>query len=424
MLKTKITFFILFVLSLNAFGQTSSSSLYSRYKYGIESSESSFATQALGGTGIALRTANHTSFINPASNSAIKKETFIFELGAGYVYNKASQAQNTNHSHSAFLEYAAAGLPVIQGIWASSIGALPFSSVGYSIKNSSEHAELLYSASGGISQVAWGNSFTILKNFHIGFHARYLFGQTDYESIAIPTSSHTSYSTLKQQSKNTWGIIGDLGAQYVFNINDENALTIGATYRSKQSIKYYSTNFMASFTAPEVGANTYKDTLEYNIVRNLKTDIPAKIGVGLAYELKNKLSCGVDYSITDWNDVFVYGENNSNADLASSINVGVEYVPDFLSISYFKRLPYRIGFHFTELNTGADVNGTELATVDLGVSIGTDFRFKKTRNNLCVSLEYGRIGDLNTKNSITETYFKAKLAFSLNETWFFKRKID
>lgn len=425
MLQNKTTFFLSFFISISSFAQRETTSPYSRFGYGDMYSNSLHAFDARGGAGIADRNETHISFLNPAGHSGVPKERFIFETGIGSNTRILEQGENQSTTNSAGIEHFACAFPVIESKWNSAIGLLPFSTVGYEIAASNSENSFIYRGIGGINQIVWGNAFTPISNFSLGFHARYLFGETYTKSFVFFPENTTSFSTEKRETYKTNGIIWDFGFTYTIPISETSKLSIAATYRDKQTAAYTHKNFLATFESEnQEETNTYIDTISNSFTKNVRTDFAQKIGFGIQYTITEKFEYSLDFTKENWDKIYVYGLTNKNLTNVLSIHSGIEYIPNARSLSYLKKLPYRIGFHYSQLPISETIGTFETNPIDFGISFGTDFILKQTGNNITTSFIIGKRGDFSATNSVQETYFMTKFTIRLHEAWFFKRKID
>ncbi|MFO7867955.1 MAG: hypothetical protein R6U95_01490 [Bacteroidales bacterium] len=423
MLQHRILIILGFFISVTAFSQRETTSPYSRYNYGDIYSNSLHSESAKGGAGIASVHPTYISFKNAAGHISIPKERFLFEAGAGTNYRELEQGEHNSATNSIGLEYIAFSFPILtsQIKWSSSIGLLPFSTVGSEIFAEDTENKYKYTGSGGINQAVWGSAIQPGENLTVGFHARYLFGKTHKNSIDF--FEYPAYSTEKKQSIKTNGLIWDFGILYSYDIDEKSEVLFGATYRDKQTASYEQNDFFAPFYNIEDEPKTYQDTITNDITTDVQTDIPQKIGFGLGYNIHNKLQYNIDVEFTNWKNAYVYN-NSPDTKNTFSFNTGIEYKPDYSGQSYFKRLPYRFGFHYTELPVNETIGQKSLQPIDIGISFGTNFILKQTGNSLTTTFIIGKRGDFSVEEAIKETYIQAKLTVRLQEHWFFKQKIN
>ena len=428
----------LLLIQTASFAQRQTSSPYSRFGYG-EITLPSLQFSEMGSVSNGIRSNSSINFVNPAHHSAIKKETFLFQIGAGYTYRNVSQNTTNASFFNTGLDYFAFAFPIISEKWGSAIGLVPFNSVGYSFYSSDSLANYYYMGDGGINQLVWGHSFTPIKNLSLGFNASYLFGKTNYTSLIEIKNIENAYHTKKYTEYKTNGILWDFGVQYKYEINDLHSVTIGATYRDKQTVGYERTNFLGSYNEELISSNIKKnkktiqtsyavlteiDTVNYTTIPDLRTDIPQQISFGIGYKLVDKLTCGIDAGYQNWENIYVYKKYNPDLLNKEFIRAGIEYTPNYRSTNYFKKLPYRAGFHYTNLPISFESENEINEPVEIGFSLGTDLLLRQTSNSLSVSAEFGKRGDLDAIHGIQEKYCIVKLHINLKETWFFQRKID
>ncbi|MCL2328555.1 MAG: hypothetical protein FWC39_08600 [Bacteroidetes bacterium] len=455
----KYKYIILSVLSFfcvaSTFAQRQVVSPFTRFGYG-ELFEPSMVFAQMGGIGNGLRSTNHINFMNAAHHSAIGKETFLFELGAGYSVRQIRKGSLSSTSHKVGIEYFAMAFPIIPQRWGMAFGLLPFSSVNYSMVeyDNSIGARYDYSGDGGINQLKWGNAVTLFKNFSLGVNASYVFGNLTYKSMVqfaeleaqyraefdeyvrtLPPDKRPRwykeelYRTLRTTLYNTTGFYFDFGAQYVWKFRENESLIFGATYQHKSSLKYDETVSLKSFRRNHDLENKpdYEDipidTINEKIREGLSTDLPQRISFGVGYE-SQKIRAGIDFGWQQWKNVSVFENDYSHLENKKFLKIGVERVANNNFTNYFKRLPYRAGFHIAEMPVFYTINGADYKPIDFGVTFGTEFFLRQTTNSFNVSFDIGRRGEIPFTNNLSEKYIIMKVKVNLKERWFFRKKID
>lgn len=396
-----------FFCILNA--QYTINSPYSRYGFGDLNQSGSSFNQGMGGTGIALREPNTINFLNPASYNTQDTMSFIWDFGVVGNVRKSvaggasSSMKNMNFDHIAF------SFPINRNYFVA-IGALPFSKIGYNISSTgridTSSYRGFYNGSGNINQLFIGNSFGLFnKKINIGVNFNYLFGSFDH----IRTQEYI-YSDLNNMEQsygtrlNGWSI--NLGVQSGFVLNSSVKVLLGATYQTPTSLKGNTYDI-----AKSGGVTFLEDTFDANY------KIPARIGVGVNFLLKDKYMVAFDYTFQDWNDVKAPGNINSFK-AGNKFNLGFQFTPDANSyISYFDRIRYRAGLYLD--NSYLNINNTDIN--DYGVSLGFGLPFKRTNTMFNTSFEYGVRGTT-SNNLIRENYLRFTFSVSLFDFWFIKRK--
>lgn len=437
-INKKVLILLLSVASIQAIAQRTTTSLYSRYGYGDMYVPSCNFVQ-MGNVANGVRSSKQIQFVNPAHHSAIDKETFLFQAGAGYSYRSLTQENQEVSKIDAGIEYLAMAFPVIPKKWGMAAGLLPFNTVGYEIQAMDTLAEYTYSGQGGINQFVWGNSFSPIKGLSIGANLSYLFGKTIYTSKAKVLIDEYSYNTRKSSIYDTKAFMWDAGVQYTYSLNDKSSITLGATYRNKQSFLFNKQSFLGTYNATEqIDVNKKKnktittvyeviteiDTVHNITTRNIESDIPQLLSFGLGYSVTDKYTVAADFGYTNWNDVAVWGKPSAYTGNAKFVRIGFEIIPDKRASSYIKKIPYRIGLQYNELPIVYSFENKQLKPIDFGISFGSEFLLRQTANSLAISVNAGKRGDFSSPNSLQEMYAILKLQINLKETWFLQRKID
>ncbi len=401
--------FFLFFLTAN--GENNTNSPYSRYGYG-DLQPSVFGTSsAMGGIGYGVRSNLQINPKNPASYTAVDSLTFMFDLGVSGRVTEFNSGSNQQYKSTGSFDYIAFQLPVLKWL-ATSVGLIPFSSVGYDYSFSDTVAfngdELpttqSFSGTGGISQLYGGLSANVFDRFAVGANARYLFGTlSNTRLIEFPDNS--SYLESEAQSNlYVSSFVFDFVFQYTQPIGQD-ILVLGGTYTMKTPMNIRCEEKITT-------NDTITDNTDY------KFDYPQTIGVGFTYKVGKKLTFGADYSLQKFADTRFYGVKDSLED-KSICNLGLEYLPNVMSRSYFNNVRYRLGANLS--NSYNKIN--ESSYDELAVTLGLGFPLRNTRTMLNVLFEYGKRGTVE-KNLMQEDYFKVGLNISINENWFFKRKFE
>ncbi|MCK4663673.1 MAG: hypothetical protein KAT68_12455 [Bacteroidales bacterium] len=418
-----ILILLLFPSMLKVHAQNNTSSPYSLFGIGDLSKKSLGQSEAFGGAAIGLRTPLHINIKNPASYSSLDSMTFIFEFG---IKDKITKFQ-TETDEAVFddfnINYFSFAFPVTRW-WYSSLGLLPFSNVGYNIRNdislpNNALASYNYFGSGGISQFYIGNSFKITKDLSFGFNSSYLFGALQHTNMLIFDDYQTRNSIIGKKTL-IQDFYFDFGLQYTYNINDDYLCNIGVIYNHKTDIKAERTI---------ISGATYDNWIE-NIDENILIDtiidtvecgnivFPSKIGFGVSLEKNNKFIVALDYSLQDWGNAKFFNQSDSLT-TNSNIGIGIEYVPVKGHTKLYKRTYYRIGGHYT--NSYLKINNHQIN--EFGISFGVGIPLKRSKTSINIAFEYGKRGTLEN-NLIKENYGIISINLSLLDIWFFKPKFN
>lgn len=433
--KNNLFIFILLLLSSTySFGQRTSTSLYSRYNYG-EMYVPSAGYSQLGNVANGLRAENQIQYINPAHYTAISKETFLFQVGAGYTSTIHNENTNKSSSFGAGLEHLAMAFPIIPQKIGMGFGLFPYSSLGYSTQTTDEVAQYKFSGSGGMNQVIWGVAVNPIKPLSIGFNVHYVFGASEYTSVAKILNQTLSYNTEKKYTYRANSFMWDAGIQYTMPLKEESTIIFGTTFTPRQKLSYDLEYFMGTYNSKEIKENiakkkkdkvviheeiTYIDTLAHTNTNDFSYT-PQTISVGIGYTNNDAFKIALDYGWNKWESVSPWNNNKIYNNFTQYLRFGTEYTPDYRSRTYLKKLPYKFGMHYSELPIKTNSN---MQVVEFGMSFGSEFTLRQTANSLAATVSINKRGSIEKNADLQELYIKVGLLINLKDRWFVKRKID
>ena len=149
-------------------------------------------------------------------------------------------------------------------------------------------------------------------------------------------------------------------------------------------------------------------------------NIPSSLGFGVSYEIIDKLSFGLEFRTSPWNNSSGYFDNPfKNYKRSYQISSGIEIIPDAENVSsFFRRVTYRGGLLIKKSPIIINSNqfNTTALTFGLSLPVGSISRVN-------IGIETGKRGNIN-KLSIKENYLKFIVGSSINNVWFIKRKFD
>lgn len=206
---------------INNSNAQNASSPYSRFGIGDLQYNGFTEIQGMGGASIAVHEPFSINFANPASYSDLKLTSFEF---GGYSNFTKYESQNfaPNTTNTTNIGYVALGFPIIANKWGASFGIMPYSNVGYKISNSDSipganaSANYLYTGSGGINQLYFGNAVKLFKNLSIGVNASYLFGSVVRQNT-VETDLGGAYNTRITNSISVNYFYFNFGLSYTFD---------------------------------------------------------------------------------------------------------------------------------------------------------------------------------------------------------------
>ena len=427
MQNIKRTFLTSALIIVSIFAQAQSISTYSPYsRYGIgQIPTRGFAsTKAMGGISQAVRNSYGINYLNPASYSAQDTMSFILDFGFETGATKYESKDQSVKNGFGGIHHIAISFPITKW-WGAGLGLVPYSQVGYQIKEYETDINLLssigrikyyYRGSGGVNQAFFGNAFKPIKNLSVGFNISYYFGSLDYTNrIEYPKDKKNYFNTIEKNSVAISDLAMSFGAQYTVYVNkkENTFFTIGATLENESKIKAKRKTLVRfEDLSPAV------DTISYVDSANSSITFPRSISFGVAYNYKNKLFTSAEFSTQDWsNSAFL--DSQQPLTNSKSYRFGLEYTPNRYDLkSYFKRVSYRFGSHYS--NTYLKLNGHQINEIALSAGVGFPFR-NNTKFN--ASFELGKRGTTND-GLIRETYGIFSLSLTFYDFWFIKRRYN
>ncbi|MBL4657252.1 MAG: hypothetical protein JKX73_04575 [Flavobacteriales bacterium] len=423
------TIILVFLLSSDVIAQKGVSSPYSRYGIGDVNETGFYRNMGMGGLSIAMYDAKSINIVNPASYTAFKKNSFVFDIGAESKFLTLNTADTTQTTYNTSLSYLTFGFPLTNW-WGSSFGIRPFSNVNYKVTTTQTFtnigdASYIYEGTGGINEVFWGNAVKI-KGVSIGANVSYLFGpiQTTRTEIFTLANSFHYYTSEKINVGGFYARGGILATEVMDSIGTKAlkepiTLTAGAILEFGTDIKTRRTTLGATFDNYQLDPFLYAplDTVVH-VTDTGNFRLPTGFGWGMTFDYGKKVLVGFDYYTRFWSDFTMFGKSGNLGD-HEKMSLGMQLTPDPGSNSYFKNVSYRLGVH--KETTFLNPDGVQLDKSGISFGIGLPLRRIKSTINLAV--EVGSRGT--TDNSlIKENYWKAGFGLTLSDIWFVKRKYN
>lgn len=407
--------------SLNTF------SPYTMYGIGDMAVGGSAFNRSMGGVGVAVRDPHTFNYRNPASMSAIPRQSAIFNFaGEGKnIYGKSSNASTTYNTFN--IHDLGLAVPLGKGVGLG-FSMTPVSSVGYTSRIVEQNQSITedigstiynYAGDGGITQVAMSLGVNVTPRFSLGASMNYWFGSIERQYNAMVTSylSPTTYrSIISTENQNLSKILFTLGAQYVFKVGKNNALGIGVTYQPKVTASVKQTRLSLSYD------NSATDTI-FSATNRWNMDIPGKIAAGVYYQ-SNKFGFAFDYSRQNWKGAFeIPKDQDITLGVQQDFRAGFSYTPNQFDIrNALNRWTYKVGVRYSD--SYLIKNGDQLR--DAAVSLGVDFALKRGNfSKVGIGIEYGERGS-RAAGQIRERYFNIFAALSLfgSDYWFVRPKYN
>ncbi len=443
-------------LSVLGFGKASAQggaavTAYSPYTmFGIGELQTIGTTQmrAMGGVGVAWRSTQMPSMVNPAGYSATLQNSFLFSVGvegnflkntqrqyAGDSYTTAKNGKNSANIHEIAIQF-----PLAKGLGVG-LSLMPYSSVGYKMSFLDQSDEIAgnvgaaaytYSGDGDVTEVKLGIGWEPFKNFSFGVAAKYYWGKIAHNySSEIVNNFVGEGSFLSVIGEDEYAISNfkfQAGLQWNILATDKRMLTLGATYD-------YGGSLRPKVTKKLVLNNSY----ETDVVRETgisQMQLPHSVKAGVMYH-DPKFMAAVEYEFQAWgsgNKGRFEEKVNNNMTVSycdtHTAKVGFSYTPNRFDVrNYFKRVSYRVGLRYG--NYYQLYNNHSIPQYAVTAGFGLPLKFMGT-SSIDISLEYGLRGSHALMNSspkigmIRQDYFKVGLGFSLfgEDYWFVRPKYD
>lgn len=408
-------------------GSNNTNSPYTRYGYGELASQNFAGSKAMGGVAYGLRDKYHINPANPASYTAVDSLTFLFDAGMSLQNTNFDDGTTKLNAGNSSFDYVAMQFRLFRGM-GMTVGLLPFSHVGYSISNYNTNDEKpeatnteIYEGDGGLRQVFLGLGYAPIKNLSVGANVSYLWGDINrYRTVNVKGTGAYNFSEANYLSVKDFKL--DFGAQYSQRISRKEVLTLGMTFSPGKELHNEASVYS------EKTVNNSSTSGGYTVIENNQRDtvatyeIPVSFGVGLAYVRDERLTVALDYSLQKWGDATYMNKKNAFCD-RSKISFGVEYLPSYISRSYFAHIKYRFGAYYSTPYYKFEDNGTGYrAANEFGISAGISLPVPRSLSRVHLSGQYIRVSG-QKNNVLNENYLRLSIGVTFNERWFIKQKV-
>lgn len=405
------------LLSFMAQAQDATSSPYSFYGLGDQKFKGTIENRSMGGLSV-FQDSIHVNLQNPAQYAHLKRTT----LATAATYQTTTlktntQSENANRTN---LDYLAFGFPM--GKFGAGFGLMPYTAVGYQVKDASTSANDItrsYEGSGGVNKAYLGGGYKINKNFSVGAEFNYYFGSI--ETTSLYGVSDVQYGTQEYNESQASGSSINLGLTYKGKINSKIVALGSLTYSPEGKVRL---DNIRKISTVQIGANGNASIVDPMFVDVPKTDValPSKVSVGGGFGIPSKWMVGTEFTMSDdssfgnrFNDI-----DNIKFDNGMKYTLGGYYTPNANSYSnYLNIITYRAGFKFEK--TGLIVNTRSIE--DVSVSAGMGFPIGGNFSNINLGIEYGKRGT-SASGLVQENYLNLSVGLSFSDRWFVKRKID
>ena len=412
----KVLFSICMLLSLVSNAQEGTASPYSFFGIGDVRFKGTVENRSMAGLSI-FRDSIHMNLQNPALNSGLKYTTFT--IGGTFAASNLKNYAQESKAQRTTLDYLAFALPAKKAVF--TFGLLPYSSVGYSIRNINTTNTTVnqYQGKGGINKAFVGFGYKVSKGLSIGADFQYNFGEIS--TTSIEAIQGIQFSSREKNVSTVNGVNFNTGIAYQSKINKNVSLFSSLSYSPEAKLSLSNERVFATIQYSALGVEAVVEELT-PINQDSKLTLPSKFTAGIGFGDLKKWVIGTELTFQDnsnftnrFNDI-----NNVKFENATKFTLGGYYVPNFNSYNkYFNRVTYRGGYRYEK--TGLVVNNETIN--DSALTLGLGMPLRGTFSNINIGLELGSRGTRKA-GLIKENYTNVNISLSLNDQWFQKRKYD
>ena len=413
-----------FILS-NATAQGLGNAPYSSLGMGEFYGDAFSDNAGMGQSGVSTANGFQINNLNPALWTRNRFTTL--DVGIIGQYKEIVSGNRKQQSAGGNLAYVSIAFPVSRR-WTLGASLKPYSFIDYentstrNIPGTPNSAIYYTSGKGGINKASITNAFQFGKYVSLGLESSYFFGNVRKASeVLIPLGVSASDYLVGINDRTAYSDFAFRGGAAVrVPIKKDNKLdlNLGGSYSFKTQVNGNQT------TTLELSQDSFlvdgaSDTLTNNL--NGTLTVPQQYQFGMSLEWPYKLIISADFSEQSWSQYRGFNSNsNDGLRNTSRVHLGVEYQPRFLSLKYFDRVRYRVGFSYG--NTPYVINNREIK--DANVSLGFTFPMGRGYQNFISLAFIGGQRGASGSGLVRERYGRAVLGITLLDRWFEKQRLN
>lgn len=417
MIKKIIIVFVL-LFAFTGHGQESSSSPYSFYGIGDVRFKGTFENRNMAGMSVFADSIS-LNIANPAAHSKLRATTF--SVGANNNSNRIASNEGSSTASRTTIDYFALGLPM--GKLAFTFGLLPFSSVGYKIRNINTVDETVFlsnfSGSGGMNRVFLASGYQLTKKLSIGLEVNHNFGVIETTDTQYISGIETGAQEFSASRLN--GTSATLGLMYDSKISDKLSVFTSMTFTPETKLSLANERILKTVISSPNFGDLEVDRINLP-VENTTIKLPSKLTGGFAIGDKQKWILGTEVTYQEASQMGNRFSDIDNVIYENSMRVtlGGFYIPKYNSFtSYLSRVTYRAGLRYE--NTGMVIQNQSIN--DYGMNFGLGLPLGGGLSKINIGFEYGQRGTLN-QNLVRENYFNLSVGLTFIDKWFQKYKYE
>ncbi|RDK89073.1 OmpP1/FadL family transporter [Marinirhabdus gelatinilytica] len=357
----------------------------------------------------------HLSIQNPAGVANLKLVNYT--VGGSHKFETLRTTDQKEQATTTSLDYLAIGVPLSDKFGAS-FGLIPYTSVGYQLKDESEDGTTEYTGTGGLNKAFLTLAYKITDGLSVGIDANYNFG--NIENNATARLNDVQYGTRELNRSDLLGFSYNLGLAYKRMVTDKLMLSTSLTYTPETEFTSENSRVIQTVLETDNG-QAIVDSRNID-VSDTNFTFPSQWTLGAGIGQNKKWFVGAEYTDQKTSNFTNRTFDITNVEFkdASKYRIGGFYIPNYNSFgNFWKRVVYRAGFRFEE--TGINVNGQDIN--EFGISFGVGIPVGRVFSNVNIGFEVGTRG---TKDFglVQENFFNTYLSLSLNDKWFEKRYFE
>lgn len=425
-----------FCAALASWAQNISGSPYSSFGLGELESKGTAFNAGMGDAKYALLNRSLVNVANPASYARLAGPTFDVNIAGEFIKATTDSTQTSNNIYARNFTF---GFPILKknkkNILGVSFGLLPFSRVGYQLRDSvlidTFSVDVQYLGTGGLNQFYLGSGISILNTLRdssglqlgVGFNASYIFGVINRTRRILPDPSFNAFNIRTNSTTRINDFQFDAGLFYLHRINQSLDITLGAAYSLGKPMRAYHDQLALTYTGPS-DFEVIKDTIT-STVDTGSIFLPQAIGLGMSVHINGRLLLEVDYSFQDWDQYKFFGQKVGLAN-RKQYSFGLQYLPQTEADKRFWKMTYyRLGFRY--LDTHLNVDGKQLNEIGISFGAGVPLSLKHRYSMFNLGIVLGQRGE-NVGVLIREQFMYLNIGFTFtphkNFPWFVKRKYN
>ena len=410
-----------------AWSQGQGNSPYNTIGIGEITEETVAAQDMMGGTGVTFSNSFYINHINPAmlvKNRTIGLNKYVaLNIGLKGGYKLLTQGNKVQDDFGLNMSNLTMVFPV-KPKWAMGVSMRPYSvsdnttKIEKAFTGSNQINTIENKSTGGISRVAFTNSFILTKGLYWGVEGQYNFGNILRDTTSTIKGSSEYFRNSGRYSFK--GVSAKTGLTYQAKLNKKWNLNVGGVYQlgsklNGESLRVFSVLGEAG-SGPVYIQNP--DTLAKNTITS---QIPSKYKIGVSLESIYHWVFAADYGYTKWSSLKQFDHNAEKLLTdAKEVNLGIEWVPNISSSKYFNQVFYRVGFK--QIDTPYFINNNKIKDQSFSFGLSVPMGFGNP-SYIDLAVSVGKRG-LNTGGLVQENYTKISVNFSLLSSWFNKPRID